>query len=84
MRVTNDSGDRATLNIRETEPDFVSFRLWLHPGRRYLSIEEVALKLLRSDFDVSTGELNQEVSHRGSIFRVALVKAWRVFRRQSA
>jgi len=78
MRFMNDSFDRATLNIRETEPDFVSFRLWLHPGFRCLSVDKVVLKLLCSDLGVSTGELNHEVGHRSSVCRIALVKAWRV------
>jgi hypothetical protein len=58
MRFTNDSFDRSALSVRETEPDFVSFRLWLHPGHRYLSVDKVVLKLLCSDCGVSTGELD--------------------------
>ena len=76
MRFTDDSLNRVTWDIRETEPDFVPFRLWLYPGFRYLSVDKVVLKLLCSDLGVSAGELNQEVGHRSSICRVALVKGW--------
>lgn len=76
MRFTNDLFNRATLNIRETEPDFASLRLWLHPAFRYLSVDKVALKLLCAVLCVPTSELDYEVSHRGLICRLALVKAW--------
>ena len=61
MRFTNDPVDHATLNIRETEPDFVFFRLWLHPGHRYLSVDEVVLELFGAIFWVRADKLDGQV-----------------------
>jgi len=76
MRFTDGSLNRVTWDIRETEPDFASLGLWLHPSFHYLPFDEVALELLCAILGVPTGELDYEACHRGSICRAALVKGW--------